>query len=112
MAEHEDRTLKIEMHYWEEVIPFLPLIYRIIKDFYRMVKDWRKSKRLATLHGHVVDERTGTPIEGLLVTCEGSMGCHTVKTAADGLYRIKDLPPGTYTVIFTDPQQRYKPKVI
>jgi len=93
MAEHEGRTLRIEIH-WEEVILRLPLIYPVIKDFYRVVKDWLKSKRLATLHGHVVDERTGTPIEGILVTCEGSMGCHTAKTAGDGSYHIKDLPPG------------------
>lgn len=111
MAEHGGRTLRIEIP-WEEVIPLIYPICQLIKDFYRMVKDWLKSKRSAILHGHVVDERTGTPIEGILVTCEGSIGCHTVKTAADGSYRIKDLPPRTYTVIFTDPQQRYKPKVI
>ena len=47
----------------------------------------------------VTDEDTGNPIEGALVTVEGTD--FSTKTASDGTYTITDIPIGTYTVTCT-----------
>lgn len=114
MAEHAagiNRNLAIEMHEWEELVEGAFKLIALIQ-FIKAIKAWWKSKRLATLHGRVVDERTRVPVERILVTCQGSKGCYTTSTSAEGSYRLQGLPPGDYTVVFCDPQGRYHPKVI
>jgi len=62
----------------------------------------------AILYGTVTDADTGAPIEGIDVDCNG----YTDTTAPDGTYRIENIPPGTYSVLFTDPSGRYEPREI
>ena len=62
----------------------------------------------AVLYGTVTNIETGVPIEGILVDCGG----YTDTTAPDGSYRIEDVPPGEYSVFFTDPLSRYEPLTI
>ena len=57
----------------------------------------------ATLYGTVTDAETGAFIGGILVNCDGYIDT----TAPDGSYRIEDIPPGIYTVVFSDPLGRY-----
>jgi len=61
----------------------------------------------ATLYGTVTND-TGAPIGGIDVNCNG----YTDTTAPDGTYRIENIPPGEYSVIFTDPLGRYEEKII
>ena len=62
----------------------------------------------AILYGTVKDTQSGSPIESILVDCNG----YVDTTVADGTYRIEDIFPGTYTVTFSDPQGRYQSKVV
>jgi len=62
----------------------------------------------ATLYGTVTDIETGVPIEGIDVDCNG----YADTTAPDGSYRIENIPPGEYSVLFTDPLNRYEPLTI
>lgn len=62
----------------------------------------------AILYGVVKDAQTHTLIEGINVNCDG----YTDITAPDGSYRIENISPGTYSVIFTDPLGRYEAKEI
>jgi len=62
----------------------------------------------AILYGTVTDKTTGSPIEGISVNCDSYPGT----TALDGTYRIENIPPGAYTVTFTDPLGRYEEKVM
>lgn len=62
----------------------------------------------AVLYGTVTDADTQVPIEGISVDCGG----YTDTTAPDGTYRIENIPPGTYSVVFSDPLGRYEEKVI
>ena len=61
----------------------------------------------AVLYGVVTDTDIGSPIEGILVSCDG----YAATTASDGTYRIENIPPGTYTVTFSDPLERYMTEV-
>jgi len=61
----------------------------------------------AVLYGTVTDNGTGSPIQGILVSCNG----YAATTAPDGTYRIENIPPGTYTVTFSDPLERYETEV-
>jgi len=112
MAEHGVETSNvfgISMDWKEEALKLIPFIIWFIKAY---IIPWLKRKRLATLHGQVSDEPTGVPIEGILITCKGSKGLYTTITSGDGSYRLEHLTPGSYTVMFTDPQGRYQPKVV
>jgi protocatechuate 3,4-dioxygenase beta subunit len=51
---------------------------------------------LAVLTGHVTDRTTGQPLPGVHVALSGS-GASAV-TDTDGLYRIRSVKPGHYTV--------------
>lgn len=62
----------------------------------------------AVLHGKVTDSKTHAVIEGIVVDCGG----YTGTTGTDGLYRISNIPPGIYTVVFSDPLNRYEPLTI
>ncbi len=62
----------------------------------------------AVLYGTVKDAVTREVIEGILVDCNG----YTGTTGSDGMYRIEDIPPGEYSVSFSDPLGRYEEKVI
>ena len=62
----------------------------------------------AVLYGTVTDKVTGLPIDAILVSCNG----YTDTTAPDGTYRIENIMPGTYAVVFTDPLGQYDEKVI
>jgi len=62
----------------------------------------------ATLYGTVTDADTGAAIEDISVDCDG----YYATTAPDGSYRIEDIPPGEYSVLFTDPLNRYEPLTI
>jgi hypothetical protein len=62
----------------------------------------------AVLDGQVTSAQSGAAIEGIQVSCNGYSGV----TEADGRYRIENIPPGNYTVTFTDPLGRYETKVI
>ena len=59
---------------------------------------------LAILYGVATDAKTHLPIQGIVVSCNG----YTDTTVADGLYRIEDIPPGTYSVQFVDSLDRYE----
>lgn len=61
----------------------------------------------AILYGLVTDIDTGYPIAGIVISCDS----YTDTTGTDGLYRIEDIPPGTYTVTFSDPLERYETEV-
>jgi hypothetical protein len=51
-----------------------------------------------SISGQVIDQETLMPIEGILVfACEVDVYCDSVRTDADGLYKIF-LPPGSYRV--------------
>ena len=54
----------------------------------------------ATIAGAVTHEKTGRPIEGALVIvqCTCLQAPRETTTNADGLYTLRDLPPGRYTV--------------
>jgi hypothetical protein len=60
---------------------------------------------LATLWGTVTDVRTGKPIDGIDVACNGRYAA----TNTNGQYEIRNIEPGTYSVLFTDPQGQYEP---
>jgi len=62
----------------------------------------------AILYGTVTSIDTGAPIGGIDVNCGG----YTDTTAPDGTYRIENIPPGEYSVVFTDPLGRYEEKII
>lgn len=62
----------------------------------------------ATLYGKVRDADTNHPIQGINVACNG----YTGETNASGDYRIINIEPGTYDVLFTDPLERYEPLVV
>ena len=50
-----------------------------------------------TIQGTVTDA-ANVPIAGVLVSVTGDQGVKTVTTNEQGLFRIADLPPGTYTL--------------
>jgi hypothetical protein len=58
----------------------------------------------ATVYGIVVDGTNGEPIEGIEVNCNG----YTAVTDSSGRYYIEGIPPGGYTITFTDPLGRYQ----
>lgn len=60
----------------------------------------------AILFGQVVNADTLAGIQGIDVNCNG----HAAKTNGGGDYQIINIPPGTYSVIFTDPLGRYEPQ--
>src|SRR4051812_13913847 len=63
---------------------------------------WAQSGSLGTIHGTVSDE-SGAALPGVTVTLASpalQVGRTTTNTAADGSYRLGDLPVGTYKVSF------------
>lgn len=60
----------------------------------------------AILFGKVTDAGTLAGIQGINVACDG----YTGKTNTGGDYQIINIPPGTYSVTFTDPLGRYQPQ--
>jgi len=62
----------------------------------------------AILYGTVQDRDTGELISDILVDCGGYIDT----TGMDGTYRIEEIPPGEYPVIFCDPLGRYETKEI
>jgi hypothetical protein len=62
----------------------------------------------AVLYGSVTDTETRKAIEGIQVSC----GSYSGTTEADGQYRIENIPPGDYTVTFTDPTGKYQTKEV
>jgi len=58
----------------------------------------------AILYGLVTDAETEAAISDIDVNCDGYAG----KTNANGEYVITNIPPGTYSVTFTDPYGRYQ----
>lgn len=62
----------------------------------------------AILFGKVTDADTLAGIKGINVNCDG----YTGKTDAAGNYQIINIPPGTYSVTFTDPLGRYEPQAV
>ena len=75
---------------------------------YLLLRRRAPSPGTAILEGMVIDDETAAPIPGIQVACNGYGG----ETGANGRYGIADIPPGTYTVIFTDPLARYETQVI
>jgi hypothetical protein len=66
---------------------------------------------LASLHGRVVDQTSGVPVEGALVMISGANGLvATLNTDGDGQYRAR-VAPGTYNVIFAHGKTRTSGKV-
>lgn len=69
------------------------------------------SEAPAPLHGRVVDQTSGVPVEGALVMISGPNGLvTTVNTDGDGNYRA-NVAPGTYNVIFAHGKTRTSGKV-
>jgi hypothetical protein len=62
----------------------------------------------AILFGTVTDAETQAGIPNINVVCDG----YTAKTDAGGDYTITNIPPGTYSVSFTDPFGRYQPVTV
>jgi len=62
----------------------------------------------ATLDGIVTDAETGHGIEGVRVDMSGDGWIGFTYTGADGSYLIDNIPPGTYTVIFSHPDYETK----
>ena len=62
----------------------------------------------AILFGKVTDAGTLAGIQGVDVNCNG----HTAKTNSGGDYEIINIPPGTYSVTFTDSLGRYEPQAV
>jgi hypothetical protein len=71
-----------------------------------------RRKQLSILYGTVTDELTGRPVEEIIVTCKGPKGIYCTVTTVEGSFRIENIAQGTYDVLLTDPQGRYRPKVI
>jgi hypothetical protein len=66
---------------------------------------------LAPLHGQLVDQTSGVPVEGALVMISGPVGLvATLNTDGDGHYRT-NVAPGTYNVIFVHGKTRTSGKV-
>src|SRR5215475_721235 len=63
----------------------------------------------SVLTGNVVDAQTRAPVADVVVTATspGLQGEQVVVTDATGLYRIPQLPPGTYTLRFE--KETYRP---
>src|SRR5215813_4467272 len=63
----------------------------------------------SVLTGNVVDAATKAPVGDVVVTATspGLQGEQVVVTDATGLYRIPQLPPGTYTLRFE--KETYRP---
>ena len=49
--------------------------------------------------GRVLDKQTGEALPGINVYMEGTS--HGAATDNDGFYLINNIPPGSYTVVFT-----------
>lgn len=62
----------------------------------------------AILYGMVTDVETTVGIANINVNCDG----YTAKTDSNGEYSIINIPPGTYSVTFTDPSSRYEPVTV
>ena len=62
----------------------------------------------AILFGIVTDAETHQPIANINVDCDG----YGAKTDPKGQYNMINIPPGSYTVTFTDPSGRYEPATI
>ena len=118
MAKHNlgAGVLSVEVN-WElaqTVTGIVSIIFDILALF--NIKPKRKPsarrKQLSILYGTVTDELTQRPVEEIIVTCKGTKGTYCTITTVEGLFRIENMAQGTYDVFFTDPQGRYKPKVI
>ena len=62
----------------------------------------------AILYGRVTNIVTQEGISNINVDCDG----YTAKTDSNGEYRIINIPPGTYSVTFTDQYGRYDPATL
>ena len=62
----------------------------------------------AILFGKVTDADTLAGVQGIDVNCNG----YAAKTNGGGDYQIINIPPGTYSVTFTDPLERYEPQEV
>ena len=62
----------------------------------------------AILFGKVTDAYSLAGIKGIDVSCDG----YAAKTNGGGDYQIINIPPGTYSVSFTDPLGRYAPQEV
>ena len=58
----------------------------------------------ATLYGVVTDANTGVGVSGIEVSLDSLVRT----TGADGRYEFADVEPGTYSLVFTDPQGVYE----
>ena len=58
----------------------------------------------AVLYGSVTDIETNLGIPNIQIHCDG----YTTRTNANGEYEIINIPPGTYSVSFTDPTGQYE----
>lgn len=62
----------------------------------------------AILYGRVTNAETQEGISNINVDCDG----YTAKTDSNGEYNIINIPPGTYSVTFTDQYGRYDPMTV
>jgi len=58
----------------------------------------------ASLWGILTDADTGKPISGI----EAALNSWIDTTGADGRYEFLEVEPGTYSLVFSDPQGRYE----
>src|SRR5215813_11219445 len=65
----------------------------------------------SVLTGNVIDAQTRAPVADVVVTATspGLQGEQVVVTDATGLYRIPQLPPGTYSLRFE--KETYRPYI-
>ena len=64
--------------------------------------DSAKEPQKQSIHGRVIEAKSGQPIRKVRVEVAGgagqSFGSHSATTSADGTFSIEDIPPGRYTV--------------
>jgi hypothetical protein len=59
-----------------------------------------------TIHGRAYDAATNAPVAGALIAVDTIL---TASTAADGTYRVTNIPIGQYTLTVTPPRGYNKP---
>jgi outer membrane receptor protein involved in Fe transport len=65
---------------------------------------YAQSTTTGAIQGRVIEDKSNEPMPGVIVTVENEAGgqAQTAMTDGDGVYKVTELLPGSYTVTFTD----------